>query len=97
MTPVFNTSQENLKMHIGANVVIPGQIHYKLLCKQPKFPRIFSQNGQNDFESQDHLLPFSIPAESMLGCMFGTNLMIPSQICDELSCGQGKVHGQMDR
>ena len=26
--------------------------------------------------------------------MFGANLVIPAQICDELSCGQGKVYGQ---
>ena len=29
--------------------------------------------------------------------MFGANLLIPAQICDELSCGQGKVYGRMDR
>ena len=28
--------------------------------------------------------------------MFGANLVIPAQICDELLCGQGKVYGQMD-
>ena len=29
-------------------------------------------------------------------CMFGANLVIPAQICDELLCGQGKVYGQTD-
>ena len=29
--------------------------------------------------------------------MFGANLMIPAQICDELSCRQGKVYGRTDR
>ena len=29
--------------------------------------------------------------------MFCANLVIPTQICDELSCGQGKVYGQTDR
>ena len=28
--------------------------------------------------------------------MFGANLMIPAQICDELSSGQGKVNGHTD-
>ena len=28
--------------------------------------------------------------------MFGANLVIPAQICDELSCGQGKVYGRTD-
>ena len=29
-------------------------------------------------------------------CMFGAYLAIPDQICDELSCRQGKVYGQTD-
>ena len=29
--------------------------------------------------------------------MFTANLVIPAQICDELSCGQGKVYGWTDR
>ena len=29
--------------------------------------------------------------------MFDANLVIPAQICDELSCGQSKVYGQTDR
>ena len=28
--------------------------------------------------------------------MFGANLVNPAQICDELSCGQGKVYGRTD-
>ena len=39
---------------------------------------------------------FSIPTESVIRCMFGANLVIPAQICDELSCGKGKVYGQTD-
>ena len=74
--------------------MIPAQIHYKLSCRQAKFPSISSQN---DLEGQGQRPPFSIPAESIPGCMFGANLVIPSQICDELSCGQGKVYGRTDR
>ena len=33
-------------------------------------------------------------AESVPRYLFGANLMIPAQICDEFSCGQGKVYGQ---
>ena len=33
---------------------------------------------------------FSIPAESIPRCMFGANLVILVQICDELSGGQAK-------
>ena len=29
--------------------------------------------------------------------MFGANLVIPAEICDDLLCGQGKVYGQTDR
>ena len=28
--------------------------------------------------------------------MFGAHLLIPTQICDGLSCGQGKFYGQAD-
>ena len=28
--------------------------------------------------------------------MFGANLVIPGQTCDELSCGQDKVYGRTD-
>ena len=36
---------------------------------QSKFPRILSQNGQNDFESQGQWPLFSMPAENIPGCM----------------------------
>ena len=41
--------------------------------------------------------PFSIPAKSIPRCMFGANLVILDQICDELLCGQGKGYGRTDR
>ena len=37
-----------------------------------------------------------MPAESNPGCISGVNLLIPAQICDELSCGQCKVYGRTD-
>ena len=45
----------------GANLVILAQICDEL-CGQAKFPRILSQNGQNDLEGQGQWPPFSIPA-----------------------------------
>ena len=80
-----------------ANLVILAQICDKLSHGQAGIPRILSKNGQNDLECQGQWPPFSIPAESIPGCMCGANLMIPAQICDELSCGQGKVYGQTGR
>ena len=80
----------------GANLVILAQIYEELSCGQTKFPRILSQNGQNDLEGQGQWPPFSIPTESIPWCMFGANLVISAQICDDLSCGQGKVYGRMD-
>ena len=59
------------------------QIHYKLSHGQGIFPIILSQNGQNDFECLWTL--YSIPAESITGCMFGANLVIPAQIGGKLS------------
>ena len=41
------------------------------------------------------MTPISIPATSIPGWMFGANLVILDKICDELSCGQGKVHGRL--
>ena len=81
----------------GANLVIPSQICDELLCEQAKFPRILSQNGQNDLEGHGQWPLFSIPAESIPGCIFVANLMILLQICHELSCRQSKVPGGMDR
>ena len=75
----------------GANLMILAQIYDELLCGQAKFPRILSQN---DLEGHGQWPPFSIPAKSIPRCMFGAHLVIPAQICDELSCGQGKVYGQ---
>ena len=96
--PQFSVPAENIAWCIfGANLVILDQIHYKLLHGQIKFPNILSQNGQNDVEGHCQWPPFSIPAASIPWCMLGVNLVIPVQICHELSCGQGKVYGQTDR
>ena len=80
-----------------ANLVILAQIYDELWRRQAKFPRILSQNGQNDIEGQGQWPPFSIPVQSIPWCMFGANLVIPAQIYNELSCGQGKVYGQTDK
>ena len=74
----------------GANLVILAQICDELSRKQATFPTILSQNGQNDLEGQGQLSPFSIPNKCIPGCMFGANLVILAQICDELSCGQAR-------
>ena len=75
-------------------MVILAQIYDEFSRGQAEFPRILSQNGQNDIEGHGQSPLFSIPAECIPGCMFGANLVIPAQICNELSCGQGKVYGQ---
>ena len=95
--PPFLILAERIPRYIfGANLVILAQIHYKLSCRQAKFPRFLCQNGQNDLEGQIQWPPFSTPAESIPVCMFGANLVILAQFCDQLSCGQGKVYGQTD-
>ena len=89
--PPFSIRAERIPRCIfGANLVILAQIHYKLSCRQAKFPRIPSQNGQNVLEGQGQWPPFSILANSIPGCMFGANLVILAQICDELSHGEVK-------
>ena len=72
MTPIFNNSCENPKIHTWCkfgNLVIWAQIHYKLFDGQAKFPIILRQNGQNYIEGQCQLPPFSITAESIPDCM----------------------------
>ena len=96
--PLFSIPAESIPWcMLGANLVIVAQICDELSCGQAEFPTILSQNGQNDLEGQGQWPPFSIPAEGIPGCMFGENLVIPAQSCDELSCGQGKVYGRTDR
>ena len=95
--PPFSIPAESIPgCMFGANLVILAQIYDELLWGQAKFPRILSQNGHNDLEGHGQWPPFSIPADSIPRCMFGTNLVIPAPICDELSYGQGKVYGQTD-
>ena len=74
----------------GANLAILIQIHYKLPRRQAKFPRILRQNGQNYFKGQGQWPCIVIPAESIPGCTFVANLVIPAHICEELPCGQAK-------
>ena len=89
--PPFSIPAQTIRRCIfDAYLVILAQIHYKLSWRQAKFPRILSQNGQNDLESQGQWSLFSIPAESIPGCMFGANLVILAQIYDEISRGQAK-------
>ena len=96
MTP-FSTPDEKIpRCILGANLVILVQIHYKISSGQAKFPRILSQNGQTDLENQSQWPLYSIPVESIPRCMVGANLVIPAQICDELSCEQARVYGQTD-
>ena len=82
---------------LGTNLVIVAQIHYKLSHRRAIFPTILSQNSQNDLEGLCQWPIFSIPAKSIPGCMFGANVVILAQICDELSCRQRKVYRRMDR
>ena len=65
-----------------------------LLWRQIKVPRILSQNNQNDLECQGQWPPFSITLESILECMSRANLLIQTEICDELSCGQGQTQAR---
>ena len=80
--PPFSIPAESIPgCMLGANLVILAQICDESLCGQAEFPRILSQNGQNDLEGQGQWPPFSILAESIPGCMFGANLVILAQIC----------------
>ena len=95
--PPFSIPAERIPRYIfGANLVILTRIRYKLSHRQAKFPRILSQNGQNNLECHGQWPPFLIPVKRIPGCMFGANLVIPAETCNKLSRGQGKVYGWTD-
>ena len=95
--PLFLIPAESIpRCMFGANLVILAQIFDDLSHGPPEFPRIQSQNGQNDIEGQGQWPFFSKPAEGIPWCIVGANFMIPAQIYDKLSCGQGKVDGWTD-
>ena len=98
--PPFSIPADNIpECMFGANFVVVAQIYDELSHGQAEFPSILSQNGQNDLEGQGPWPPFSIPAESIPGCMFGSNLKSLAQIYDELSCGEAEIlshNGQSD-
>ena len=89
--PSFSIPDKSIpRCMFGANLVIPAQICDKLLHGQAEFPRILSQSGQNDLEGQGQWPLFSIPDKSIPRCIFGANLVIQAQICDELLGGQAE-------
>ena len=64
--PTYSTPVKRFSICIfGGNFVILAQIHYKLLRRQAKLPRILSQKGQNDLECKGQCLLQSIPTESV--------------------------------
>ena len=96
MTSIFNTGREYPRIHVRCKfgdfrpnlwrvITRTSQISQKFKSKWPKWLR---KHGQWS--------TFSIPAESIPRCMFGANLVILDQICDDLSFGQGKVYGRKD-
>ena len=90
-----NRTQSTPGCMFGVNLMIPPQICDELSRRQADFPRILSQN---DLEGQGQWYLFSKQTESITRCMFGADLAIPTQICDELSCRYGKVSDrQTDR
>ena len=74
----------------GANLLILARICDELSSRQVEFPKILSQNSQNDREGHNQWPLFSIPDKSIPRCMFGANLVIPAHICDELLHGQAE-------
>ena len=90
MTLKVKDNDSHFQYQLRESLVILAEIHYKLSCKQAKFPRILSQNGQNNIEGHSQWPAFSIAAQSIPGCMFHANLVILAHICDELSRRQAE-------
>ena len=92
-TPIFNTSWENDKMHICRKFGDSNSNPLQVIVWT-------SQNCQNSLNVKVKDLHFRhqlVLAGSIPWCMFGANLLIPAQICDDLSCGQGKIYGRTVR
>ena len=92
MTSIFNTSWEYRRMHVWCKFGDSSPNLWRVLVRTSQI----SQNSESKIEDQGQWPPFSIPTESIPWCMFGENLVILVQICDELLWGQGKVYGQTD-
>ena len=89
--PLFSIPAESIPWcKFGAHLEILAQIYDELSRGQAKILRVLSQNGQNDIEGQGQWPLFPIPTKNISWCMFGANLVILAQICDELSCGKAK-------
>ena len=87
----FSIPAERITICIfGANFMIVVPIHYKLSWGQVKYPRIPSQNGRNYLGDQGQWPSFSVLNKTIQWHLFGVKLVISTQICDELSCGQDK-------
>ena len=71
MTFIFYTCREYPRMHVGSYLVILAQI-----CGKPNFLEFWVKMGKITWKVQANDLQFSIPAESIPGCMFGANLVI---------------------
>ena len=69
--------------------MILAQIHYNSSRGQPEF---LGQNGGNDLECKGHWSLYSIADGWIPWCMLAVDLAIPTQIYEELSCGQANVY-----
>ena len=90
MTPIFNTIFENPKMHIWCQFGDANLNPSQVMVWTSQISNNYEPNGQNDLDDHGQWPPFSTPAENIMGCMFGANLVIPVQICDKLSHRQAK-------
>ena len=64
-------------------------LHEELSCRH--LPIL--QNGWNDLEDQGQSVPFSTPTRGCQGCMFGANLVVLIQICDDFVVQRSFVLG----
>ena len=96
MTSIFNTSQEYPKIHVWCKfgesspnlwrvIMRTIQISYNSESKWPKWPW-----------SSRSMVPIFNSSWEYPMIMFGANLVILAEICDDVSCRQAQVYGQTD-
>ena len=91
MTPIFNTSQGNSKTHIWYQFG-DFQIHHVRYCvDKPSFLEFLVEKAKITLKVEVNDLLFSISNKSIPGCTFVAYLLIPAQICDDLSREQSKL------
>ena len=83
--PIFNTRQDYPRMRVWCKF---SDFDTNLWWASVRITLISNNSWSKWPKGQGQWPPLSAPAESILWCIFGANLVIPDQKCAELTCRQ---------